>query len=68
MILSPADLTTLTGKQRYSAQARELNHMTIPFRRRSDGSLVVLLEALGAREAAQEMPRSKIKLRKEWVQ
>lgn len=42
LILSPAELTQLTGHRRSDAQLRELTHMRIPHRARRDGSLVVL--------------------------
>jgi hypothetical protein len=40
--LTPAELADLTGKQRASAQARELEAMGIAHRRRRDGSIAVL--------------------------
>jgi hypothetical protein len=40
--LSPDELAALTGKSKPSAQARELEHLGIPFKSRRDGSLVVL--------------------------
>ena len=40
-VLSPAELGVLTGKKYHSAQIRELNHMGISHRTRSDGSVVV---------------------------
>jgi len=42
MILTPPELEQLTGRKRTDAQARELRHMGIPFRCRSDGTIVVL--------------------------
>ncbi len=42
LILSPADLRELTDAIRSDAQARELEHMGIPFKTRRDGTLVVL--------------------------
>ena len=41
-ILTPDELQLLTGKQRHNAQLRELNHMGIPSKQRTDGSLVVV--------------------------
>lgn len=42
MLLSPADIEEITGGLvRPAAQARELEHLGIPFARRRDGSLVV---------------------------
>lgn len=42
MILSPDQLIELTGKKYASAQARELDYLGIPYKPRTDGSLVVL--------------------------
>jgi len=42
IILSPAEIVTLTGRRQRQAQRRELEHMGIAFRARCDGSLVVL--------------------------
>ena len=47
MILSPADLVELTGKERHNAQARELDHLGIAWKRRRDGSLVVFKSDCG---------------------
>ena len=41
-ILPREEVEKLTGKKRCNAQARELNHMGIDYRKRSDGSVVVL--------------------------
>ena len=41
MILSPDTLRELTGKQKSPAQARVLDALGIPYRRRPDGSIVV---------------------------
>ena len=40
--LTPAELKLLTGSARADAQARELEHLGIPYRKRRDGTLVVL--------------------------
>ena len=40
-VLTPEELVILTGKKYHSAQIRELNHMGISCRRRSNGSVVV---------------------------
>ena len=40
--LSQAELEELTGYPRPSAQARELDHLGIPYQRRRNGSLIVL--------------------------
>jgi hypothetical protein len=59
MILSPDELEALTGKQRPAAQARELAHLCIPYKRRRDGSIVVLRADIGA-ERTQE-PRLRLR-------
>lgn len=41
IVLSPAELVKVTDKTRSSAQARELDAMGIPYRRRRNGSLCV---------------------------
>lgn len=46
--LNDLELHELTGKQRQSAQARALDKMRIPYKRRPDGSVVVFREALHA--------------------
>ena len=40
-VLTSEELVILTGKKYHSAQIRELNHMGISHRTRSDGSVVV---------------------------
>jgi hypothetical protein len=42
MVLNRSELMALTGKKYASHQARELEHLGIPFKRRTDGTLVVL--------------------------
>lgn len=42
LLLSPTEIQELTDRQRPGWQARCLKHLGIPFRRRPDGSLVVL--------------------------
>lgn len=44
MFLTPEEIEDMTGKERPSAQARELDRMEppVPYRKRSNGSLVVL--------------------------
>lgn len=42
VVLSADELRELTGKQRADSQARELDHLGITYRRRRDGSVVVL--------------------------
>ena len=58
MILNRFELIELTRRVRYSSQARELTTMGIPFRRRSDGSIVVMKEDLNASaQKGQASPR-----------
>lgn len=40
--LTPEQLASYTGKSRAKAQARVLDAMGVPYRRRPDGSLIVL--------------------------
>lgn len=40
--LSADELVELTKKTRHDSQASELEHLGVPYRRRRDGSLVVL--------------------------
>lgn len=42
MFLKESEIRELTGKERPSAQIRELEHLGIPYRQRRDGSLVVV--------------------------
>ncbi len=42
MFLTEEDIINLTGKQRRNAQMKELNILGITFRKRGDGSLVVM--------------------------
>jgi hypothetical protein len=46
MILNSEQIQELTHKKKATSQARELIAMQIPFRRRRDGSIVVLQEDL----------------------
>ena len=41
-ILAREEVEKLTGKKRCHAQVRELNHMGIDYRQRSDGSVVIV--------------------------
>ena len=56
MVLSKFELIELTRRVRYSSQARELTTMGIPFRRRSDGSIVVMKEDLNASATKRPAP------------
>lgn len=42
MFLTPAEIEDLTQRIQRDAQARELDAMGIPYKRRRDGSLVVM--------------------------
>lgn len=57
MFLTPEEISELTGRIQYDAQARALNFMGIEHKRRPDGSLVVLRahvnSMLGAGESAK---------------
>lgn len=44
MILTPEELQTLTQRTKPAWQRRELEHLRIPYRARSNGSLIVLWE------------------------
>lgn len=48
LTLTPDELQALTGRRRVDAQRRELDAMRIPYRERTDHSLVVLRSALEA--------------------
>lgn len=53
-ILTPDDLEALTDKVKPAWQARELEHLGIPYRRRRNGSLLVFWEDVrGTKEAPQ---------------
>ena len=41
-VLPRKEVELLTGKKRCNAQARELNHMGIDYRKRIDGTVVVV--------------------------
>lgn len=59
VILTDADLIELTRKTRVSAQARELDALGIPYRRRRDRSIVVMRDDLPIRhETTQTPPRT----------
>jgi hypothetical protein len=60
-ILTPAELATITGRIRRSAQAKELDAMGINYHLRSDKSIVVFRSELPGHEPAtktkQRTPR-----------
>lgn len=57
MILTPAELETLTRKKRPGWQRRVLDAMHIPSKPRPDGTLVVLWEDVRAAQNAKPQPR-----------
>jgi hypothetical protein len=60
VLLSATEIAELTGRDRPGWQARELDHLGIPYRRRSDGSLVVLRIHV---EGTQDIPRRQPQVR-----
>lgn len=60
MLLTHNEIAALTGKDRPGWQARELDHLGIPYRRRSDGTLVVLRIHV---EGTQDIPRRQPQVR-----
>lgn len=56
VMLAAADVEALTGRKRPSAQARQLAAMGIPFRRRTDGTIVVLLSDLDRGQTPEVRP------------
>jgi hypothetical protein len=52
LVLTQADVADLTGKVKAAAQARELAHMGIPYRRRRNGSIAVLRIHVEVQEGA----------------
>lgn len=63
LILSADELQTLTRRARPSWQARELDFLKIPYRRRSDGSVIVLREDLRTEHASPAPRRREPQLR-----
>lgn len=62
MILSDAELVTLTRRVRRSAQARVLDELRVPYRRRPDGSLVVFRRDMEAPPASRPARRPQLRL------
>lgn len=58
MILAESEIVEITGKCRWSAQAKELEHMGIPYRRRTDGKVIVFKEEITNAKAEKTRPRS----------
>ena len=53
LTLTRDELVELTAARRWSTQAAELDALGIPYRQRTDGSIVVLRDDLKARKTAQ---------------
>jgi hypothetical protein len=60
MFLSADEVRVLTGRTRPAFQVRQLEHLGIPYKRRTDGTLVVLRAHL---EHLREPPRREPQLR-----
>lgn len=62
MILTPEQIEELTDRVKFTAQAKELTAMGIPYRRRRDGSIVVIHEDLhhATKEKGQASPRLRL--------
>lgn len=63
MILTADEIRVLTGNRRPTYQARTLDFMRIPYRRRPDGSLVVLrahVEAPAPAATIRQEPRLRL--------
>lgn len=63
MILTPEEVRTLTNRQRPGWQARQLKYLGIPFKRRSDGTVLVLSADLGQGHSPQATQRREPQLR-----
>ena len=57
MILSPQELETLTQRVRPGWQRRQLEHLGIPYRSRSDGSLIVFWEDVRGKHTTRPVLR-----------
>ena len=65
MLLTPEQVQELTGRKRPGWQARVLEHMGIPFRRRPDGTLAVLtihVETIPGQQPARLAAGPKLRL------
>lgn len=60
MILTPQDIEAITRKSKPAWQKRELDHLGIPSKRRSDGSLLVFWSDV---HAAQQPVRAEPQVR-----
>lgn len=56
-VLSPQELQDLTHRVRPGWQRRELEHLGIPYRKRSDGSLIVFWEDVRTPHTARPVLR-----------
>jgi hypothetical protein len=56
LVLTPQELEGLTSRKRPRWQARELRHLLIPFKTRTDGSLIVFWDDVRPRH---ELPPKK---------
>ncbi len=57
MILSPEELQQLTQRTKPAWQRRELEHLGIPYKPRSDGSLIVFWEDVRGTHTVQPKAR-----------
>jgi hypothetical protein len=57
MILTPEELVMLTKRSKGAWQRRELDFLEIPYKQRSDGSLIVHWEDVRATHNVQSKPR-----------
>lgn len=57
MVLTPSELETLTGRHRAGWQLKQLQHLNIPYRRRTDGSLIVLWKDVDGTQDTQPARR-----------
>lgn len=57
MIMTPEELFALTGRSRPTWQARELQHLNIPYQARTDGTLIVWKE--DARPQQEQAPQKR---------
>jgi hypothetical protein len=62
MILTPADLAALTQRKQRAAQIRELRALGVPFRQRTDGSIVVFRKDLDEPPAQKRPPSPALRL------
>lgn len=62
MILTESELVELTGRQKCSAQARVLDAIGVPYRRRPDGKIIVFRSHIDAppKESRVRMPRLRL--------